>query len=63
MDDNDYLADLIANIEEQISQLNRFESEVLARPNTDGKSKLLKTIKVHRDRLADLAGATVVPER
>lgn len=61
MDDNEYLVDLIGNIETQIGELNKFESEVLSRANTDGKPVLLQTIKAHRDKLIGLAGAAVVP--
>ena len=61
MNDNDYLDDLMKNIENQMRELNKFESGVLARPNTDGKRELLKAINVNRDKLAELANSVVLP--
>lgn len=42
MTDDEFWTRVFNNIDSQIGELDRFETEVIKRPNTDGKSKQLE---------------------
>lgn len=57
MTDDEFWTREFNNINYRIGELDRFETEVIKRPNTDGKSKQLEAIKVNRDKLVDRANS------